>query len=45
MISRQKAGLVPGHVLFLFILLSDIEGLSWEAKSIDTTLYGSHAGG
>ncbi|NJD52972.1 MAG: hypothetical protein FIB07_08910 [Candidatus Methanoperedens sp.] len=34
MISRQKAGLVVGPVLFLLILLSDIEGLSWEAKSI-----------
>lgn len=34
MISRQKAGFVLGPLLFLFILLSDIEGLSWEAKSI-----------
>ncbi|KPQ43079.1 MAG: Sodium:sulfate symporter transmembrane region [Candidatus Methanoperedens nitroreducens] len=34
MISRRKAGLVLGPVLFLFILLSDIEGISWEAKSI-----------
>ena len=34
MFSRRKAGLVLGPVLFLFILLSDIEGLSWEAKSI-----------
>lgn len=34
MISRQKAGLALGPLLFLFILLSDIEGLSWEAKSI-----------
>ncbi|MFA4935178.1 MAG: DASS family sodium-coupled anion symporter [Candidatus Methanoperedens sp.] len=33
-ISRQKAGLVLGPLLFLFILLSDIEGLSWESKSI-----------
>ncbi|NJD52965.1 MAG: hypothetical protein FIB07_08875 [Candidatus Methanoperedens sp.] len=34
MISRRKAGLVLGPVLFLFILLSDIEGIPWEAKSI-----------
>ncbi len=34
MISRQKAGLVLGPLLFFLILLSDIEGLSWEAKSI-----------
>ncbi|MCZ7397556.1 MAG: DASS family sodium-coupled anion symporter [Candidatus Methanoperedens sp.] len=34
MISRQKVGLVLGPLLFLFILLSDIEGLSWEARSI-----------
>lgn len=33
-ISRQKAGLALGPVLFLLILLSDIEGMSWEAKSI-----------
>ncbi|GFO98120.1 anion transporter [groundwater metagenome] len=33
-ISRQKAGLALGPLLFLLILLSDIEGLSWEAKSI-----------
>jgi len=34
MISRQKAGLLIGPALFLFILLSDVKGLSWEAKSI-----------
>lgn len=34
MISRQKSGLVLGPLLFLFILLSEPEGLSWEAKSI-----------
>ncbi len=34
MISRQKAGIVLGPFLFLLILLSEIEGLSWEAKSI-----------
>ncbi len=34
MISRQKVGLVLGPLLFLCILLSDIDGLSWEAKSI-----------
>jgi sodium-dependent dicarboxylate transporter 2/3/5 len=34
MISRQEAGLILGPVLFLLILLSEIEGLSWEAKSI-----------
>jgi len=33
-ISRQKAGLALGPILFLLILLSDTEGLSWEAKSI-----------
>ncbi|MDO9097277.1 MAG: DASS family sodium-coupled anion symporter [Candidatus Methanoperedens sp.] len=33
-ISRQKAGLALGPLLFLLILLSDIEGMSWEAKSI-----------
>ncbi len=34
MTARQKAGLVLGPILFLLILLSDIEGLSWEARSI-----------
>jgi len=34
MISRQKVGLVLGPLLFLLILLLDLEGLSWEAKSI-----------
>ncbi|MBU3968336.1 MAG: DASS family sodium-coupled anion symporter [Euryarchaeota archaeon] len=33
-ISRQKAGLALGPLLFLLILLSEIEGLSWEARSI-----------
>ena len=33
-ISRRKAGMALGPVLFLLILLSDIEGMSWEAKSI-----------
>ncbi len=33
-ISRQKAGLALVPVLFLLILLSDIEGMSWEARSI-----------
>lgn len=34
MIQRQKAGLVLGPVLFLLILLSEIEGLSWQAKAV-----------
>ena len=34
MLSRQKAGLVLGHVLFLLILLSEIDGLSWQAKAV-----------
>jgi sodium-dependent dicarboxylate transporter 2/3/5 len=34
MISRQKAGLVLGPLLFLLILFQETEGLSWEAKSI-----------
>ncbi|NJD77305.1 MAG: DASS family sodium-coupled anion symporter [Candidatus Methanoperedens sp.] len=34
MISRQYTGLVLGPLLFLLILFSDMEGLSWEAKSI-----------
>jgi sodium-dependent dicarboxylate transporter 2/3/5 len=33
-LSRQNAGLVLGPILFLLILFSDIEGMSWEAKSI-----------
>ncbi len=33
-ISRKKIGLVLGPILFLLILLTDIEGMSWEAKSI-----------
>lgn len=34
MISRQNTGLVLGPLLFLLILFSDIEGLSWQAKAI-----------
>src|SRR5659263_150703 len=34
MISRQNAGLALGLILFLLILLSDLEGMSWEARSI-----------
>jgi len=34
MISRRKAGLVLGPALFLLVLLSDIEGLPWEAKAV-----------
>lgn len=37
MISRQKAGLVLGPALFLLILLSDIEGLPWEAKAVSAS--------
>ncbi|MCZ7396910.1 MAG: SLC13 family permease, partial [Candidatus Methanoperedens sp.] len=33
-ISRQNAGLALGPLLFLLIIFLDIEGLSWEAKSI-----------
>ncbi len=33
-ISRKKIGLVLGPILFLLILLTDIEGLSWNAKVI-----------
>ena len=33
-ISRKKIGLVFGPILFLLILLADIEGLSWDAKVI-----------
>jgi sodium-dependent dicarboxylate transporter 2/3/5 len=34
MISRQNVGLALGPILFLLILFSDIEGMSWEARSI-----------
>lgn len=33
-ISRKNIGLVLGPILFLLILLTDIEGLSWNAKVI-----------
>ena len=34
MISRQIAGMALGPLLFILIIFSDLEGMSWEAKAV-----------